>query len=108
MAAGRACFPHRTAPQLFRRTDIGLDSSGAAVPYTTFTLPALAWDISYVALPEPIPDLNPEAVGDYLSKTDQVTPARPRTCDTSHLHLPTAPAVCVVARSAIAARLQQQ
>ena len=36
-------------------------------------LPALAWDVSYVDLFDPIPDLSPLVVRQYLTITNQIT-----------------------------------
>ncbi|KAG2424120.1 hypothetical protein HXX76_014794 [Chlamydomonas incerta] len=55
-----------------------------ALPYTTLTVPALAWDVSYVDLGDPIPGLLPEAVRNYLLITNQITQFKNLTTEPSN------------------------
>jgi hypothetical protein len=50
-------------------------------PCRDFVLPALAWDVSYVYLYDPIPTLNPDVVAQYLLITNQITQFHNLTAD---------------------------
>ncbi|PNW87807.1 hypothetical protein CHLRE_01g002861v5 [Chlamydomonas reinhardtii] len=53
---------------LYRRVDLD-----PAQPYTDLVLPALAWEVQYVDVKDPIPDLNTQAVFQYLLITNQIS-----------------------------------